>query len=64
MKKLRMWIQIVLLIIGGYGVALIAFNPDSIVKIASGIITMVVPVIIVSEYGTIFDIIEHIIRTF
>ena len=64
MRKLRMWVQVLILIIGSYGIALFTFNADDIVKIIIGMVITITSVAIVSEYGTIFDIIEHKIRTF
>lgn len=64
MRRLNMWVQVLILIIGAYGIALFTFNADDIVKIVIGMVITITSVAIVSEYGTIFNILECKIAKF
>lgn len=64
MRKLNMLVQVLILIIGAYGIALFTFNADDIVKIIIGMVISIVSVVIVSEYGTIFNKLEYKITKF
>lgn len=64
MRRLSMWVQVLILIIGAYGIALFTFNADDIVKIIIGMVITITSVAIVSEYGTIFNILEYKIAKF
>ena len=64
MRKLNIWLQVIILIIGAYGIALFTFNADDIVKIIIGMVISITSVVIVSEYGTIFNKLEYKIAKF
>ena len=64
MRRLSMWVQVLILIIGAYGIALFTFNADDIIKIIIGMVITITSVAIVSEYGTIFNILEYKIAKF
>lgn len=64
MRKLNIWLQVLILIIGAYGIALFTFNADDIVKIIIGMVISIASVVIVSEYGTIFNKLEYKIAKF
>lgn len=64
MRKLNMWVQVLILIIGAYGIALFTFNADDVVKIIIGMVISITSVVIVSEYGTIFNKLEYKIAKF
>ena len=64
MRRLNIWLQVLILIIGAYGIALFTFNADDIAKIIIGMVITITSVAIVSEYGTIFNKLEYKIAKF
>lgn len=63
--KLKMWVQVVLLIQSIIGFILMTVNPDiSLIPFIVGFILFLVSNSVLSEYGTLYDILIDKIRTF
>lgn len=62
--KLKKWVQATLIIIAMIGIKLIVNPDDNLMQMVVGYTLLITTTATISEYGTLFDYMEHQIEKF